>query len=361
MHCIELTTESQWKALQGPWNELARWNPMLSFDWLLAWWHQFGENGHLRVLAVLDGDQLVGALPLYEQKARIGTKIQYMAADLVASDYLTLLAEPQRKDEVIATVNSWITESMHSGSWRSINSLRIDGIANDDPWIEQLQGSAEPAGISFRKQTITNSWPLSLPSSWDEFLATHRKRSVYRKAKKVASRLRSGDCNLKVLDSIHDLDLGLSCLIRLHQARRTSVGDQGCFADHRFEPFLREALSTMLPSGKAIFCICESNETPIGVQLLLLGDETAYLYQAGIDPEYMNLEPGHTMIGGAIMECIQRGFRCYDFLRGDEGYKSLWGAQPISLARLTLAPPTLKAQATEYIRKNITRLKAACR
>jgi CelD/BcsL family acetyltransferase involved in cellulose biosynthesis len=53
----------------------------------------------------------------------------------------------------------------------------------------------------------------------------------------------------------------------------------------------------------------------------------------------MELEPGHSLTIAAIRQAIEEQFSVYDFLRGDEKYKSYWGGKAIPLSTMRLRPP----------------------
>ena len=113
----------------------------------------------------------------------------------------------------------------------------------------------------------------------------------------------------------------------------------------------------MLHKGTACFTLCENDGGVIGAQLLLLGTDTVFMYQSGVDPNAMDLEPGHALVTGSLLYSIECGYKTYDFLRGDEPYKAFWGAQPKVLQQIVLAPPTFKAQAIEAVQRNMNRLR----
>jgi CelD/BcsL family acetyltransferase involved in cellulose biosynthesis len=60
------------------------------------------------------------------------------------------------------------------------------------------------------------------------------------------------------------------------------------------------------------------------------------LYIAGFDAELAQASPGTLLTATAIEESIREGARSYDFLRGNEGHKSTWGARPRPRCRLVL-------------------------
>jgi CelD/BcsL family acetyltransferase involved in cellulose biosynthesis len=265
------------------------------------------------------------------------------------------VVDPACAETVYKSLNNCMRESV---ALRELEALHFEGTAHNDAWIPQLAGFADEAGYSIRNQAMVNSWSLPLPSSWSALQQSQRGRSVYRKAKKCFGKIESGDLTIRQLTHASALNEGMAHLIRLHQARRESVGDQGCFSDPRFRLFLEDAIGNMLAAGTACFTTCESEGVVIGIALLLLGSDTVFMYQSGVDPKYMALEPGHSTLTGSLSLAIAKGYRNYDFLRGDETYKVYWGAQPKPLQRIILAPPTLKAQTIEVVYRNLGWLKS---
>ena len=358
MQTIVINTEKDWVQWRAGWNSLARENPMLSLEWLQAWWHHFGTGHQLQIVAVVEDDRLIGALPSYLHETRLGKQLRFLGSGTVCSDYVGPLVDPLHAERACAAISRYLcAHDEHCSTFR-IESLHFEGVTATDQWLGTLETAAETAGFSMRRQSMVNSWSLELSSSWSELHESQRGHGVFRKAKKCVARLESGELHIRQLCDSASLDEGMGHLIRLHQARRESVGDRGCFADPRFERFLREALAGMMSAGTACFCLCQKDEHVIGIQLLLIGSDTVYMYQSGVDPENMSLEPGHAIVTGSLLYAIQKGYRKYDFLRGDEPYKAFWGARPIPLQRVILAPPTLKAQTIEAVQRNLLWLRS---
>src|ERR1700677_394520 len=82
----------EWEALLGRASGL---HPSLTPTWLLTWWRVFGPSGErrLRALAVRDGRELVGLLPLLERR--------HVYHRLVPMRRLELLASGERREDEI--------------------------------------------------------------------------------------------------------------------------------------------------------------------------------------------------------------------------------------------------------------------
>jgi CelD/BcsL family acetyltransferase involved in cellulose biosynthesis len=65
--------------------------------------------------------------------------------------------------------------------------------------------------------------------------------------------------------------------------------------------------------------------------------ERAYYYLGGFDPEFSALSPGTLAVAYAIEQALAEGVKTFDFLRGDERYKYLWGAEDTFTYRRTLS------------------------
>jgi len=68
--------------------------------------------------------------------------------------------------------------------------------------------------------------------------------------------------------------------------------------------------------------------------VVLLG--TVFAYLSAFDPEYEALGFGKTLLYNSARFAFEQGYRSWDFLRGDEPYKSDWGAIRIPKRRVLI-------------------------
>jgi ribosomal protein S18 acetylase RimI-like enzyme len=74
---------------------------------------------------------------------------------------------------------------------------------------------------------------------------------------------------------------------------------------------------------------------------------TLYAFASGTDPELESQGFGQLLLFEALRHAFERGFRGWNFLRGNEPQKLLWGAKLTPTARITIArkpayPPQLQ-------------------
>jgi CelD/BcsL family acetyltransferase involved in cellulose biosynthesis len=67
--------------------------------------------------------------------------------------------------------------------------------------------------------------------------------------------------------------------------------------------------------------------------------DTVYFYQSGRDPRWEDKSVGVALMVKMIRRAIEGGYRRFDFLRGDEGYKRAWTATEVVTQELVAFRP----------------------
>jgi CelD/BcsL family acetyltransferase involved in cellulose biosynthesis len=208
--------------------------------------------------------------------------------------------------------------------------LELSGICEDDASVAELVAQLAERGCSNSdRRTAFRCWQLGLPASWEEYLAmlskSHRMQ-LRRLQKRVL------DARRAVVQRVGDeaeLDFAWSILVDLHQKRRLSLGEPGCFASHRFAGFHQGVARQLLADGQLALAWVELAGRPVAAEYNLLGARTTYSYQGGVDPDFLDEQPGRLATLRTMQWAIEAGHTTFDFLRGDEPYKAHWRAQPV--------------------------------
>ena len=135
------------------------------------------------------------------------------------------------------------------------------------------------------------------------------------------------------------------------------MGQRGCFASQRFHRFLHEAAREHLASGQLRLQWVELEGRPIAVELDLEERDTVLHYCSGIEIDCDYARPGWLGITAAIRNAIDSGKTTFDFLRGDEGYKSHWRGQPVPLMNLEFISPRFRARVRSQLRGSFRQAK----
>jgi CelD/BcsL family acetyltransferase involved in cellulose biosynthesis len=181
-------------------------------------------------------------------------------------------------------------------------------------------------------------WRIPLPASWDDYLAglskSHRKK--LRRLERYG--LDAEQTRVCRVERGAGLQWAMAILVDLHQKRFCDLGEPGCFASASFSGFLHEVAERMAAEDRLRLYWIEREGKPISAEFQLLGDSAVFAYQAGIDPDRLDQQPGRLSGIVGLQQAIAEGRTAFDLLRGDESFKAHWGAMPQPSLYARIAP-----------------------
>jgi CelD/BcsL family acetyltransferase involved in cellulose biosynthesis len=132
----------------------------------------------------------------------------------------------------------------------------------------------------------------------------------------------------------------LGALARLHQATWTARGRPGAFANPAFGEFHRELLARALPRGEVDLLRIAAGATVVGYLYNFRHRGRVLAYQSGFDYAAAppRGKPGLTCHHAAITRAREEGMTVYDFLAGDDRYKTSFANAATMLRWLEAAP-----------------------
>jgi len=344
------------------WERLAAGVPFRSWTWLSHWWRHYGPQNaaekvttRLATLCVFDDvDALVAIAPWYlDCSAMRGRVLRPLGSGEVCSDYLSVLCQPAREEAVVAALADYLVENALDDGPDALrwDLLKLDGVDSEDRTMSTLVDCLDASGCSVYGRSNSNCWRLELPTDWESYFASlgkHLRRDQRRLERELLSANRA---TLRMATRLDELPQAMDILVDLHQRRRKMLGEKGCFASARFLGFYRDVVPELLRRGRVQLYWLEIDGKPVAAEYHLVGDGMLYVYQAGIDPDWLEQKPGNLINLMILRQAIERGYRAYDFLRGDEPYKARFGAQPRPSMEFRVVPP----RATAQLRHNLWR------
>ncbi|MDH3717900.1 MAG: GNAT family N-acetyltransferase, partial [Planctomycetota bacterium] len=328
MQIEHLKTAAELDAVQDAWNQMAGARPFLRYEWLGSWWRHYATAsknepavGEPFVLAVYDpGDSNtpIGLAPWYLQRSWTGGRtLRFLGDGVTCTEYPTILCLAGQQSNVTAALAHWLDQQ----SPQSWDAIELSSCDPGDDVVPQLASHLEACGHQVQPAAGDACWRIELPSDWNEYLArlskTNRKRARrLLRALHEGSRMRFGTA------AAHDVIEMTDIMIQLHQRRRDSRNETGCFDSPRFCSFFRDATSQLFAAGLVQLNYLQLDDSIVAADYNLFGDDTIYAYQSGIDPDALQHKPGHLLTYETIRLAIENGYKTVDLLRGDEPYKA---------------------------------------
>lgn len=165
---------------------------------------------------------------------------------------------------------------------------------------------------------------LSLPDSWDTLLKARKKKTrdkLKYYAKRAAAR---GGLSFECNDQPGTVGDAFESHLMLHRKRWAMRGLPGVFYSHRIRSFHRDLAGQLARHGMCRLYTMRVGDRPAASLYGFHFHRTYYLYSIGYDPAFADVSPGFLLVAHAIEDGIGRGFREFDFLRGEESYKYRW-------------------------------------
>jgi CelD/BcsL family acetyltransferase involved in cellulose biosynthesis len=350
-----LSTLEELAPYADDWERLSSGVPFRSWTWLKHWWRSYGPQTEadalkLRLAALCvfdDADALAGVAPWYLECSPLhGRVLRAMGSGEVCSDYLSVLCQRDSSEAVLQTLADYLAENALSDEPDALrwDLLELTGVDAEDRAINSLAANLTQAGCTVHRRPGMNCWRLELPTDWDAYVAglgKNLRRDVRRLEREL---LDSGRAVLHAAENLDELPRAMDILLELHQRRRHAVGEAGCFTSARFMAFYHEVVPDLLRRGQVQFYWLELDGKPVAAEYQLVGNGVLYAYQAGVDPDAMQHQPGKLINLAILRRSIARGYRVFDFLRGDEPYKARFGARPRPGMELRIVPHRAAAQ-----------------
>lgn len=350
MHVKLVTSQDQLAALQQPWQRLPLSAPFRGWEWLAPFWQHYGSQrgAELYTLACFEEESLVAVAPFYRQRTPLGRVVRALGDGEICSDYLGIPCAVGREAAVAEALARYLTTARAAAGWEL---LRLEALDSSDPVLSALAVLLHARGHAVSDLVGPRCWRIELPPSasllepapeadvqlrWDAYLGT-LSRSHRSQTRRIARRCQALHAELRVVRQASELPAAFALLVRLHQRRRNQLGDRGLFAAPQMLRFHREAAERLLDAGRLWLAWLEVQGRPLAAQYGARDETTLYVYQSGIEPAELDLEPGRMMLVAALRYALSHGIRGVDLLRGDEPYKGHFRAVPRPARELIIA------------------------
>ncbi len=334
-----ITTRDQLSDLWQQWEALPRPSVMQSPAWLLTWWDAYGAPGReLSVVAVRDGETLVGLAPWYAESKRGGRHLQWLGDGRACSDHATFLCHPDYQTDVVEAIADWLLDEPVE-QWQQVT---LDSVDEGDEGVSRVIARLAEQGCPVSYKSEPGSCYIDLPESWEAMLM-----SVSKNHRKKCRRLErkyfdTGRATIQTLRTPGECSAAFDLLVRLHNDRRDALGDRGAFEEPGFLAFHRSVIEELAKEGQVEIRVVSIDGQAVAAEYLLEENGIQYAYQGGLSAEGEEMSAGSLSLVALVRDAIEAGHRRLDLLRGVEAYKFSWGvkhrpAQSVLLRRRNVA------------------------
>lgn len=320
--------------LEPDWRALAerRGNPFLTPEWVRCWFEHYREQATPLIIVVgSDGQAVKGVLPFAVRSDGHPRTCGFAGSNL--GDVFHPLCDPGEEVEVAAAAGAALESE--SRDWTVI-ALEHAEPAGD--WIDALRTAAAGRLRAFtRGSAELPIIELSDYGDWESYLAG-RSSHLRKRLRQMERKLADGhELHVRRTESPGEVEGDVATFFRLHDLR-WSGGVASSLATDRSRLFLGDFAAAALTRGWLRLWFLERDGEAVAAWYgWRLGERYAF-YNGGFDLELSKLSPGLVLLARVIEGAFDEGARAFDFLLGDESYKSRFADGARSVVDVTLAP-----------------------
>jgi CelD/BcsL family acetyltransferase involved in cellulose biosynthesis len=325
LHAAWIAGSAEFERLGPEWDDLFQRanaeNIFLSFGWISTWWKHFGR-GQLAVIAVRDSDgRLVAVAPFYiarSSEALGARRLGFLADERVGSDHLDVLAGAGSGTAAVEEVARLLLAQRRSWDYIELRDTA------DSPLMAALSTALVGRGMCAFETTRRVCRFIPLPDTFEKYLAGigASLRANYRRRWRLLQREHQAEC--LAFSGAAELQRNFADLMALHRMRFEQRAADSAFLAQGVPEFHADAMRVLAAQGCVRLFLLKAGGDAVAALYGFSVGQTFQFYQCGMHPGWVRYGLGQVLIGNAIEQTIADGHATFDFLRGNESYKTQW-------------------------------------
>lgn len=322
-----ISTEQALSALESDWNRLSESaehpNVFMTYDWFRAWLNRgVKESRHgcfqPNVLVLKNANEVVGISPLIRRLSARFFRVRKLGFVTNHSDYNDLTLGPDSIG-MVASVADFLAQTTEQWDVVELRDLRDTGTGT-----ASLDQALSRVGLPHSIFPEPDRCPY-LPITGDAAscmngLSGHVRRTL----RKRMERAEAEGLRTRIIENPHqetgllDTLVGLDWQKHLHRLSPTFVGT--------YPEVFESLFHTLGPLGWLYVALLEQGDHPVAFQIGFRCGTKLWDYSKAYDRSFSKFAPGILLTLSLLDYGFAHGFDEYDFLRGEETYKTLWSS-----------------------------------
>jgi len=308
--------------------------------WLTAWIETIGAGQQTAsVVAEQDAEQ-VAYLPLVLRRRAL-REWALIGQPSVYADHWRPACDPVDARDFLHSALDCLDRQ--SAGW---GSLRFASISADlAASIGEATNSPDKDRFSLIESGVAPY--LDLSAGFDSILAGFSKKKRYNLKRTVRLAEEGG---LRYEAPAEPPDELLDTLLKLHRRRAADRKIRSTFDEDAIAGFHRTFLRTADGRSHTWFRVLRHDDDIVAVFYGFRCNGALSFYQQGFDPDIGHLSPGSVLLYRVIEEACSSQISEFDFLQGDEAYKSQWTNSKRVLYEVTMFARSARGRTLRSIR-----------
>ena len=367
--CEVFTSFESLEGMQEEWDhfvESVGGEIFLTYDWCRIWWKYYGEKRDLKVFIFRDNKMLVGIIPIFFEKIRLGP-IPVKAAKIVGSDFTLTQFSPPLADGYIRPAVKKFYELVSKDNCDIIHIGPIAGLYDHCNELKNIltEFFGNSHFILIENNNVQTYFQLA--DDWEGQLAGFSKnarKNIKHHYGMLNEVMKSEAGNLNSHFATNkDFDEAFEDFVQMHQLHWQMLGKAGHFGDWPDSfGFHRELAKTQLKYDRLCFLVCTWGHNFIGYEYgYILGNKYfAFLNSRSNSEKLANVGLGTVIFAEVVKKALDKKLRYIDAMRGKYEHKLRLGGKLFPIKSIYVIPRKISVRLRVYLFRLCARLLNLC-
>lgn len=326
---IELHHDSAlFETLRPEWNPLVKQSgantPFSLWEFLATWWDVYGNDKLWLVTVRDDNGVLIGIAPLFINDEKVLCSI----GGLDVTDYCDWIVHKDMPD-VYGAVVDFIMAHKTDFAGVSFYNLRPDSMT-----YTALCGVLQAKAIIPQQEQIEVTPQIQLPATLDGYydMLDKKNRGELRRKMRRAEAGVDETIDWYVIGFEYDIQAEIQKFFGLMASSTPQKAE--FLKNPQHKAFFEVMIPRMLQAGVLHLAFLRVDGEAVASYLNFDYDGCIWVYNSGFSYKYESLSTGIVLLVYLIQNAIERGYKVFDFLRGNETYKYRMGGADVPLYQL---------------------------
>ena len=321
----KVNTKNEFSRLKGEWITLLKKSKsdtvFLTWEWMYTWWECFKGDKQLFILTVRDeNEKLVGIAPLCRDKKKICgipvlNYIRFLGTMPVSSDHLDFIFYQGREKEALETMVEYLFQE---NTWDMCLLSNIPTSSLTGKLLKEIMGNRP-----FQSEISQVCPYIPLPTRIEDFhssLSGNMRNKIKKRRRNLHKKYNGFE--FVIWESPDEIDRAMERLFELHKKRWMAMKKKGSFARDDVRNFHQKIAGIFFNSDMLRLYFLRVQGNDVATLYTFKYNNKLFYYQGGWDPEWSRDRVGNILTSLVIEDAINKGYSEYDFLRGEEDYKT---------------------------------------
>lgn len=286
-------------------------NFFLTWGWNYHFIRHLLLESSLYLIIIINNEEIVGIAPLMKYKMGMLEILRFICQE--HTDYYDFIIDDDARKEIFEYLINYLKKY----------NLYLKNIPEDSPNFEFLYKSKMFHYFAYRNPFI------KINSNYSDYLKKYIRKKLLQDTNRQLKRLNElGNIKFCYVTRIEDISSTINNLIEFKSKRKYSTDVSiSPFSKIKEKNFLLSVSEYMFKNNKLNIGMLIKDNEKLAIYMSFIYRNKFYYYMPSFSPEYTKYSVGRVLLQFAIEDCFRKNFDEFDFLNGEETYKSEWATE----------------------------------